>query len=277
MRQGSAKLSVLMSTYSNDNPDFLQETFFSLSKQSMKACEVVLVEDGPLNPTLETVIEQFRQTLNIKSVKLAVNKGLGLALAIGLKKCSAPIVARMDTDDIAIPHRFKRQYEFLSSNPDVAILGGHITEFDKAPYEAQYKRTVKLTHREIVKAAWMRNPFNHMTVMFRKDAILNAGNYQHVPYFEDYDLWLRIIAAGYQCRNLDEVLVYARIGNGLLSRRSGWRYITAEFNAVRSFSKYNIIPRSALLLNVTSRAAIRVLPKAAIKIAYTRLRSKAEK
>lgn len=263
-----------MSTYKNDNPDFLRKALKSLSAQKLKACEVVLVEDGPLNPSLETVIDQYREALNIKSVKLAKNMGLGTALAVGLNNCSAPLVARMDTDDIAVSGRFQKQYDFLASNPEVAVLGGHIAEFDQNPYEPVGNRTTKLKHDEIVKAAWLRNPFNHMTVMFRKSAIIKVGNYQNVPSFEDYDLWLRVISAGYKCQNLNEVLVYARIGNGLIKRRSGWKYIAAEFNAVRGFKKYGVIPNSALILNLTSRLAIRILPKKVIQAVYKNLRVK---
>ncbi|WOC14592.1 glycosyltransferase [Pseudochrobactrum sp. MP213Fo] len=274
MIQQSHNLSVLMSTYKNDNPDFLRKALKSLSAQTLKACEVVLVEDGALNPSLEAVIEQYREALNIKSVKLAKNMGLGTALAVGLNNCSAPLVARMDTDDIAVSGRFQKQYEFLVNNPNVTVLGGHIAEFDQNPYDPVGNRTTKLKHDAIVKAAWLRNPFNHMTVMFRKDAIIKAGNYQDVPSFEDYDLWLRVISAGYECQNLDEVLVYARIGNGLLERRSGWKYITAEFNAVRGFRRYKVIPKCALFLNLTSRFAIRILPKNVIQFAYNSLRAK---
>lgn len=274
MIQQNIQLSVLMSTYEHDDHDYLRKAFKSLSKQSFEACEVVLVEDGPLNPSLESVICQYRQTLNIKSVKLPTNVGLGIALASGLTECSAPLVARMDTDDIAIPNRFELQYKFLVNNPEIALLGGHISEFENDPNLPVSSRKIKLTHDEIVKSSWLRSPFNHMTVMFRKDAILKAGNYQDVPSFEDYDLWLRVISAGYRCHNLDETLVYARIGNGFLKRRSGWRYIISEFKAVSGFKKYNVIPKSALVVNLVTRLSIRILPSAFIKMAYRSLRSK---
>lgn len=277
MLQQNVNLSVLMSTYEKDNPVFLAQSLQSLLEQSLKACEIVLVEDGVLNPALTSTIDKFRQSLNIKSVKLATNMGLGTALATGLRNCSGSIVARMDTDDIALPERFKKQYDFLSDNPDITLLGGHISEFDENPGEPLHNRTVKLTHDDIVKASWMRNPFNHMTVMFRKAAILNVGNYQDIPSFEDYDLWLRVISAGYKCQNLDEILVHTRAGNELIDRRSGFKYITSEFNALRTFKKYGVIPKPILILSLISRLIIRALPKTLIKATYSRLRSKPRK
>lgn len=268
MHKGNDKLSVLMSTYYKDDPDLLYKALLSLSEQTLKANEVVLVEDGPLPLSLVDVINQFRPTLNIKSVKLAKNMGLGSALAAGLDQCSAPLIARMDTDDISVPERFRKQYDFLTKNPEIAIVGGHISEFNDDPDKPQYNRMTKLTHKEIVKSSWLRNPFNHMTVMFRKEAILRAGNYQHVPSFEDYDLWLRVISAGYQCHNLNEILVYAHTGNDLISRRSGLRYISSECKAIVGFRKYKVIPPAMLVVNLTIRLLIRISPKQIIKLLY---------
>jgi hypothetical protein len=80
------------------------------------------------------------------------------------------------------------------------------------------------TQDEILEYVKIRNPLNHMTVIFRKSAILEAGNYQHFPYLEDYSLWSRMLSAGYQIRNLDDVLVKARTSMNLVKRRSGWAY-----------------------------------------------------
>lgn len=112
-----------------------------------------------------------------------------------------------------------------------------------------------------------------MTVMYRKDAIIAVGNYKHLPSFEDYDLWLRLIASGYECRNMDKVLVLARIGNGLMERRSGWKYISSEAKAVSSFRKYKVIPFPALCINLIGRLVIRILPHKILELVYRKLRT----
>ena len=77
---------------------------------------------------------------------------------------------------------------------------------------------------EIRKYGKYRNPVNHMTVMFRKSAVLRAGNYRHVPLLEDYDLWTRMMVQGMEFYNLPEVLVCMRNNDGVYDRRGGFRY-----------------------------------------------------
>lgn len=275
MTSNDKSLSVLMSTYERDNVEHLRSALDSLARQTLKADEVILVEDGPISDAHRELIEQFRDQLNIVSVKIPQNVGLGPALRQGLLQCKSPIIARMDTDDIALPTRFSEQYDFLINNPEVAIVGGHIAEFDNDPDKPLGIRKIKTTHEEIVRASWFRTPFNHMTVMYHKDAIITAGNYKHLPGFEDYDLWLRLIASDYQCRNMDKVLVLARVGNGLLERRSGWNYISREAKAVSGFRKYKVIPLPALYINLIGRLVIRILPRKVLGIAYRKLRTNA--
>ena len=80
------------------------------------------------------------------------------------------------------------------------------------------------TQEEILEYVKVRNPLNHMTVMYRKDSILKAGNYKHFPFLEDYSLWSRMLSQGYQFRNMEDILVRARTSMGLVKRRSGWAY-----------------------------------------------------
>ena len=78
-----------------------------------------------------------------------------------------------------------------------------------------------------------RNAFNHMAVMFKKSAILESGGYQVVPYFEDYDLWVRVVQCGFQVANIPEKLVKARIGNDMIGRRHGISYAKHEVSFLK--------------------------------------------
>ena len=80
------------------------------------------------------------------------------------------------------------------------------------------------SHEEIVSYAKKRNPMNHMAVMLKKSAVLQAGNYQSAEGLEDYDLWSRMLQLGFRAGNLKETLVWARIGNGMEQRRGGVKY-----------------------------------------------------
>ena len=83
-------------------------------------------------------------------------------------------------------------------------------------------------HNEIKAFAQNRCPFNHMTVAYRHDVITLLGAYQHHLFMEDYNLWLRVIGAGYKVANLPDVILYARVGNGMHARRKGLEYIKSE-------------------------------------------------
>jgi len=86
------------------------------------------------------------------------------------------------------------------------------------------KRIVPVKHSEIAQYQKRRDAFNHMTVMFKKSAVLNAGNYKTCPLMEDTYLWVRMLQSGARCANIDEPLVFARIGNDMFDRRGGWQY-----------------------------------------------------
>ncbi|WP_241297920.1 glycosyltransferase, partial [Enterobacter asburiae] len=121
--------SVLMSLYDKEKPSYLEECFDSLANQTVKADEIVLVYDGPINEALCTVVDRWSMSLPIKIVALKKNVGLGQALNEGMKHCTYDYVMRMDTDDICQPTRFELQSVFMELNPDIDISGSCIREF----------------------------------------------------------------------------------------------------------------------------------------------------
>lgn len=221
-----AELSVLMSIYIKEKPEYVEECFQSLLRQTVKADEWVVVEDGPLTEEMYSLLTKYQEAYPglIKRVPLKENQGLGLALRAGVPECKNELIARMDTDDICREDRFEKQLKLFSDNPSLDICGSNIDEFEDAPENIVAKRSVPTTHDEIVKYQKKRDAFNHMTVMYKKKAVLDAGNYQSCPLMEDTYLWARMILNGATCKNVDESLVYARIGNGMYERRGGWKY-----------------------------------------------------
>ena len=213
-------ISVLMSVYKKENPQFLKRALESIYAQTLKADEIVLVEDGEIPPALDEVISRYP---DLHIVKLEKNLQLGRALETGLKACHHELIARMDTDDIMMPDRLEKQYRFMMEHPDVAACGGDIAEFTEEDTILREKH-MPASPQELFRYGKKRNPLNHMTVMFRKSAIEAAGGYRHFPGLEDYDLWSRLLANGYHIANIPEVLVKARIGDRFASRRGGWAY-----------------------------------------------------
>ena len=216
--------SVLMSVYAKEQPKYLSLALESVFGQSLPPDEVILVEDGKLTEGLYGVIEQ-QQKLHpeLRAVQLEENKQLGRALGIGLGYVSLDLVARMDSDDIAVRERFEIQCGYMESHPEVAAVGGYIREFDDSGNWAKVKE-MPLGDLEIEKYMRYRNPLNHMTVMFRKEAVMQAGNYRHFPFLEDYYLWARMCARGAKLANIPKVLVQARVSGNLFQRRGGLAY-----------------------------------------------------
>lgn len=265
--------SVLMSIYSRENPKYLRQAIDSIWKnQILKPSEIVLVKDGPLTRELDEVIDGFEDELPLKVIPLKTNQGLGVALNIGLEACSNDLVARMDTDDIAVSNRFEEQVEYLMKNKDIALISSDISEFEADPRQSIGYRCVPKKHDEILKFAKRRNPMNHMAVMFRKSAVLDSGNYQTFHGYEDYYLWVRMLLKGYKAENMNLILVNARGGRSLLSRRQGMRFFKEEFRLQKEFRRLGLINYMECSTNLILRALPRLFPVFALKFLYKKLR-----
>lgn len=219
------KFSVLLSVYYKEKPEFFDQALNSIYNQTVKADEWVIVKDGEISEELQKVIDKYKQIgVNIREIQLPENRGLGLALAAGVPECSNELIARMDTDDIAVPNRFELQLAEFENDSSLDICGGQIMEFEEDPDKPIAERRVPLTHNEIVDYQELRCAFNHMTVMFKKSKVLEAGNYQDCPLMEDDWLWVRMILAGAKCANLNEYLCQVRTNRDMIARRGGIEY-----------------------------------------------------
>jgi glycosyltransferase involved in cell wall biosynthesis len=220
-----------MSVYYKEKPEYLNEALKSIIEQTVMPDEIVLVKDGSLTTELSAVISKYKNDypwlFNI--ISLEQNMGLGNALNEGLKYCSHNVIARMDSDDISFSDRFEKQLHYLSKNAEITVLGSYVDEFNMHPGDIKSTRKLPVTHNRLMRISKKRNPFNHPTVMFKKDIVENVGSYQEIPLFEDYYLWLRIIKKGYPVANLPESLLHFRTGNDMIVRRHGWRYAKKEF------------------------------------------------
>ena len=121
------RISVLMSLFSKERPDYFDLSMKSVwNDQTRKPDEIVLVEDGPVTTELESIVNKWQQKIPVmKVVKLEKNQGLPVALNEGIKQCNCDYIARMDTDDIALPDRFKIQEEYLNIHPELVKLGNY--------------------------------------------------------------------------------------------------------------------------------------------------------
>ena len=268
----STKVSVLMSVYVKEKPEYLQAALESVVTQTYPVSEIMLIEDGPLTDQLYDIINfyQGRYPCIIRTFAFEKNRQLGRALAKGVELCSNELVARMDTDDIAMPDRIEKQVAYMESHPEVHVLGGAIREFNDEGTTDRVKLMPK-TQEEVLSYVKNRNPLNHMTVMFRRSAILEVGNYQHFPYLEDYSLWSRMLSKGYQIRNIDEVLVRARTSMALVGRRSGWTYFK-DFSRLRKFQhELGLTTGLEYMISMAGTFVVIMQPKFMKELAYKKI------
>lgn len=260
--------SVLMSVYDREVPEYLDQCFESMKVQTLKAAEIILVVDGPLNSSLLGVIEKWESCLPIKKLLLDRNVGLGKALSLGIQQCSNELVLRMDTDDICREDRFEKQVRYMESHPELMILGSNVMEFDPKSGGDMGPRSVPSADSDIRRWMKYRNPFNHMSVAYKKSAVMNAGGYLHLKYMEDYYLWLRMMSEGYSGANLEDCLVRARTGIDMLTRRRGVEYVKSELELFRIKLNLGITGRVEGFFIFAVRALIRMLPIVGVGFLY---------
>lgn len=256
------KFSVLMSVYFKEDPQYLKLSINSIVNQTILPNEIVIVKDGKLTKKLDEVIDTYSEKYKnlFKCIQLRENRGLGIALREGVKACSYDVIARMDSDDIAKKDRFEKQIKVLKEDNSIDVVGSYIKEFGGSVNNVLSIRRVPLSDREIKKYAKRRNPFNHVTVMYKKKVILDVGNYQPFLWNEDYYLWIRMILHGSKMHNIAESLVYARTGDNMFARRGGIRYARVDVDLQKEYLKLGFINIYEFITNIFIRTLVRIIP-----------------
>ena len=273
--------SILLSLYHKEKVEYLEKCFESIwDQQTLKPTEIVLVLDGPIGEELNQCVRKWKKIIgkSLNVISISQNIGLGKALNKGLEHCSNEWVFRMDTDDICKPDRFEKQIQFIKENPEVVLFSGQILEFNENPSDADILKSVPTEHTDIIKFAQKRSPFNHMTVAYKKSVIEAVGGYQHHLFMEDYNLWLRVIGAGYRVGNHPDILLYARVGNGMHARRKGLEYVNSELQLLKLKKELKLQDPIHANILFLLRSSFRLLPSTLLgKIYNTFLRKKVHK
>lgn len=271
-----ANVSVLMSVYFKENPQFLSEAMESIIQQTKVPRQFVIVCDGYLPNTLEEVLkrffEKYKTLLEITLVRVKHRKNLGVALNYGLAQCKYPLIARMDSDDHALPDRIALQENFFARHPESMVLGGTIQEYVETWETPVSYRKVPIEASKIFEFSRKRNPLNHMTVMFKRDFINNVMHgYHDVPGYEDYELWLRVLNRDAMAiSNLPQVLVAARV-SGLQSRRGGFKYVLQNIRARSLFFDEGLISLKDLIVSIAGGTVVGLCPEAVRKVVYKKV------
>ena len=261
-KEKAIQFSVLISVYKKEKPEYLKTALQSIINQTLKPTEIVIVKDGLLTQELDDCIKEYEKQYPelIKIIAFKENRGLGLALRDGVIACKYDYIARMDSDDIAKPERFAKQFQYLKQHPETALLGTWITEFSKDENKPDTLTELPCTHQEILKYAKKRNTFRHMTMVLKKEAVIKAGNYRDFLWFEDYDLWVRMLQKGYIAANIPEYLVNVRADEEMFARRGGLQYLKQDYRFQKFMLKTGFITSSEFSMNIIIRTMVRLSP-----------------
>lgn len=202
-----AAVDVVMPVYNGE--EFVYEAVTSILRQTFTDLRVLCIDDGSTDGTSE-ILHKLAQTDSRLQVVRQDNKGLVGALNAGLALCTAPLVARMDADDIAMPERFAKQVEYLNDHSDVVAVGTAILEMDSDSDPLAIEQFAP-DHTQIdERMLRLKTGMAHPSVMMRREAVQALGGYRvDFEWVEDIDLWLRMAEHG-RLANLPDVLLCYR-------------------------------------------------------------------
>ncbi len=185
--------TLLLSVWDGDQPDHLRQALRSaVDEQTLRPAQVVIVRDGPVRDELAACLAELKTAspVPVTLVPLEQNRGLGPALDAGMAASQFDVIARMDADDVAMPHRFEVQIPLIA---EADIVGAGLLEFVGDIGNVVGQRVPPTDPEQIQRYARMHDPFNHPTVVYRRQAVQAAGGYGDLPLMEDYALFARML------------------------------------------------------------------------------------
>jgi len=205
-------VSILMPVRNEER--YLSQAIASIRRQTVENWELVAVDDGSSDAT-PAILDAAAAADNRIRVLRNPGRGLVPALNHGLGACRAPLVARMDGDDISHPCRLASQLRLLEDSPEVDLVASSFRHFPRnglktgmLAYE-EWQNSL-LSHELVTADLFVESPFVHPSVMFRRKTVLAVGGYREMGWAEDYDLWLRLAAAGARFARIDAPLFFWR-------------------------------------------------------------------
>jgi glycosyltransferase involved in cell wall biosynthesis len=252
--------ALLISVYDGDRPDYVRRALRSaVADQTVRPDQVIIVRDGPVRAELAECLDEITASCvsPVTFVPLERNGGLGPALDQGLAASWFDVVARMDADDIAMPHRFEVQLPLIA---EADIVGSGLLEFIADTDRIVGQRVPPTDAEHIARYARMHDPFNHPTVVYRRQAVHAAGGYGDHPLMEDYALFARMIQGGARAANIAEPLVFYRVGETAFKRRGGTALLRSELRLQREFRRSGFTSPAEYARNVLVRGGYRLIP-----------------
>ncbi|NTV65799.1 MAG: glycosyltransferase, partial [Oscillochloris sp.] len=200
--------------------------------------ELLAIDDGSTDDSVALVRSLAQRDARVQL--LAPSRvGLVAALNLGIDQARAPLLVRMDADDLMHPQRLALQHDFLKTHPQIALVASRAALFPRQLVRAGYQEYLRwqnscLSPAEIANAIYIESPFAHPSVTLRRSALVAVGGAYYAGDFpEDYDLWLRMHQAGLAMAKLPQVLLAWR-ERAERTSRIDLRYRRAAFDALRA-------------------------------------------
>ncbi len=243
-RSSRPRVSVLMPV--RDAADVLEGAVESIRRQTLESWEMVAVDDGSGDRSLE-VLRRCAAADGRVRVFDSERRGIVEALERGRALSRAPLIARMDADDLADPQRLEAQVSFLESHPDLGLCGTHVRYFPRRRVRAGAKRYESWLNSlrspaDLLRDLWIECPLAHPSFTVRASALDRVGGYRDRGWPEDYDLVLRLWVEGVGMGVVPRVLHHWRESPDRLSRTDP-RYGPDRFRAI----KLHFLSRTLLL------------------------------
>lgn len=212
------RISVAMSVY--NNAVYLSHAIESILAQTFGDFEFLIVDDGSTDDS-GAIIDRFAaDDPRIAPIHQA-NAGLIASLNRVIDVARAPLIARMDGDDIALPERFERQIAFLDANPSIGVLGTGCTVIEEDGRPSTYRFENVVSTEAILDDLQNGPPLCHPSVMMRRDAVRSVGGYHRAyRHCEDYDLWLRLSEHVRMANLPDRLLLYRHSASQVSNRHA---------------------------------------------------------
>lgn len=262
-------LTCVLPVYAAVSPAEFTRAYRSIVYQTCPPEEILVVVDGPVDPKiLEYLSRQPDSELTL--VRFQHNSGVAAAMRAGFVQARHRWVARHDADDILMPDRFEKQWPLVATG-EYAAVGGAMLEFVGTPSNVVRVRRLPVDPVSIAKYVKINSPLNNQSTIFDREAVLSVGNVRDICFLEDYDLFARLIAHGYQLCNIDEPLVLVHAQESMYDRRTDMRVAKAERELQRNLINLGLISYPRAVFNYIARQVFRKLPRPLLKYAYRKL------
>ncbi|MES2329010.1 MAG: glycosyltransferase [Bacteroidota bacterium] len=211
-------ITVLMPAYNAEK--YIHEAIRSVLDQSFTNFELVIVNDGSTDGT-ENVIRSFSDERIVLVNR--ENGGVSAALNTGLQNARGKYVARFDSDDICYADRLAVQFAFMESDPAYVLCGSDVDYITEEGTFIYHHHCFAYNNEDVVEKFYFYCPFIHSSVIFKRQEVLDAGGYNILAHtFEDYFLWVQLIAKG-KVANLPRSLIKVRLNPGSVTIDEKWR------------------------------------------------------